>query len=289
MDSWISILEQFNSRELAFFVWIFLLGIWALNHKSIRESVNNVFKTFFNRTMLTITTSMIFYICFIVLLLKYIGYWDYGLLKDTIFWIIGVSFIQLFNLNKPEYENGFFIKIFKDNLKFIIIFEFLVNLFTFNFWTELILLPLYTAIVAVYTVSDLDEKYNPAKKLTENILVGVGFVIILFISIKTFQEFSIIFTLDNFRNIGLPILLTIGYLPFLYFMALFMSYESLFVRISVFLKENEDISRVAKERIILKFNLNLKKLNQFKKTFLLELFKLDDKTKIVKIINDYKY
>ena len=209
MHNWVSILEQFNSRELAFFVWIFLLGIWALNHKSIRESVNNVFKTFFNRTMLTITTSMIFYICFIVLLLKYIGYWNYGLLKDTIFWIIGVSFIQLFNLNKPKYENGFFIKIFKDNLKFIIIFEFIVNLFTFNFWTELILLPLYTAIVAVYTVSDLDEKYNPAKKLTENILVCIGFIIVLFVSIKTFQEFSTIFTLDNFRNIGLPILLTI--------------------------------------------------------------------------------
>ena len=67
-------------------------------------------------------------------------------------------------------------------------------------------------------------------------------------------------------------------------MALFMSYESLFVRISVFLKENEDISRVAKKRIILKYNFNLKKLNQFKRTFLLNLFKLDDKTKIIEII-----
>lgn len=284
MVSLIPLLEYFNSREIAFLFWLFVFIVWLLFQEKIRQSVKGVLKLFFSRKIFSITLLTVFYNCLFILLLSNIGYWKIWLLKDSIFWILGVALIQLINANNAQKERNFFKDILLNNLKLIIIFEFLVNLYTFKFWIELLVFPLYVMIIAIYAFSETNKEYEPAKKLTENILAIIGLFFFVFVSIKTYQNFPSISTFDNFRAIVLPVILTVGYLPFLYFAALFMSYEILFVRIKMQLKKEKQIVKVAKRKIICLCNINLRKLNRFSEKFLPALFKLEDKTKVVDII-----
>jgi len=69
-----------------------------------------------------------------------IGFWQDALLGETIIWIFGVGFALLINAGRTN-EKDFFKKAILDNIKIVVIIEFLVNIYVFDLWAELILVP----------------------------------------------------------------------------------------------------------------------------------------------------
>ena len=62
----------------------------------------------------------------------------------------------------------------------------------------------------------------------------------------------------------MPPVFSIVLLPFIYIMALFMQYKSLFTRIS-FANKNSDTAKYAKRKVLAACNINLFKLNEISK------------------------
>lgn len=183
------ILQQFNARELAVIFWLFILILWAFSQKNIRKSFLGVLKSLFQIKILSVIIAAIIYTVFTVLLLAKMGIWEWTLLKDTIYWFIAVAFILLINTNKVNQEKGFFITILKDNLKIILVLEFILTLYTFNLITEIILVPILVFIGAMSVVSELKKEYLPVKKLFDFILSIIGIFFIVFAIGKVFIDF----------------------------------------------------------------------------------------------------
>jgi hypothetical protein len=98
-------------------------------------------------------------------------------LKDVAFWVIYTGVPGCFGANTNN-NNHYFISILKNNLKFIVIVEFLLSSFTFNIIAELILLPCLTFLFLLEAIAATKEEYSKAKKLLSFIIVFVGFSIL---------------------------------------------------------------------------------------------------------------
>lgn len=100
---------------------------------------------------------MTVYVLLIIYFLYEIKFWNPTLLKETIFWYFGVAFISLVNANKVNQDEEYFKKIFKDNLKLIVILELITTFYSFSLIVELILVPLLLIITMLSAFRSLQE------------------------------------------------------------------------------------------------------------------------------------
>jgi hypothetical protein len=280
--------QQFNTREIAIIFWLGVFVLWALSQKNIRKSSFGVLKSLFQIKILSVIIAAILYTGLLAFILAKVGIWEWTLLKDTIYWFFGVAFVLLMNTNKANQEKRFFSKILKDNLKVILILEFILALYTFNLLAEIILVPILVFVGVMSAFAGTKKEYLPVKKLFDYILSFIGIFFIIFALGKVFSDLQNIATSDNLRTFILPPLFTLGFIPFVYFFALIMAYETLFVRIKIFNKDNDDLAKFTKRKIFKFCHLNLRKLNYFSKECTQDLMRIGDKADVEKMIENVK-
>ena len=227
------ILQIFSTREVATFIWACILILCTLLSKNIRHSLGKLLKTFFDKHIIKNVVLYGLYICIIILLLKKINYWDCDLLKDTCFWYLFSSFGLLFGVIGKAKEYVYFKRVVINNVKAVIVLEYLVNFYTFPFLIEFILIPILTiiALSQVFLEHDIKEDINKKKLLSylNHFLSFIGIIVIIYTAYKTIIDSETFFSSTNLRIFLLPIFLSLLSLPFLYCITLYVNYESLFV------------------------------------------------------------
>jgi len=267
------ITNNFNNREIAIAFWFMVFMIFVLLKKDVRSSVDNLFKVFFQNKIFVVFLIMTFYVISLLILLQKLGVWQFSLLKETIFWYLGVAVTSLFNANKVNEDRNYFKNIFKDNLRLIVILEFVTALYTFNLIVELIFIPILLLFVLVSAYSKAHKEYREVKKFTEWVFSFVGLIILIFALYKIMKDFNGFANITNLSNFLLPPILTFLFIPFMYLLALIITYEVFFVRMKFFIKNKNDF-KSAKWKVLISFHFRLRELNKFAK----EYFSLNQQT-----------
>lgn len=202
---------------------------------------------------------MLVYIAISVLILAGIGYWKSYMLKETIFWSLGSALVALFSIKPATPISNYYIKTILDNLKMVAVLEYIINLYTFSLLTEMLLVPLtsFAVIISVYTESK--PEYYQVNKFIKIMLALYGIAILALTIHNIAIDAQNAMTIKNLFAFMLPLILTIMLLPYIYAIALYMMYESFFLRIRMANKD-PDLIRYAKREIIKKCNINLSKL-----------------------------
>ena len=255
---------ELNNREIALILWLCIFVVWMFYQKHIRDKLFRVISTLFSKSILEMMFLMVVYVSLIIYLFNKLYLWDESAIKETGYWFIGTAFIMAINFSKAYIDN-FFRKAVLGNLKFAIVFEFVINLYVFNLASEIILVPILVIITLMITVADLQKnpEHEQAKKLLQWILIAIGTFMLLhalYDLIYNFKEFA---NFTNIRDLLLHPVFTILLLPFVYFLALFTLYQSIFIRIDLALKERKEFITPLKIRIFRYCLLNLKKLQSF--------------------------
>lgn len=258
------IIDALNNREIATAIWLTIILLWALSNSSIRRAFLEVLKAFFNKKIIIPLTAMLLYIVLMVLAFKKIGFWDVSATKDTILWTLGSAFATYFSINKVAQDSSYFKNVVLDNIKFVLIMEFVVNLYSFSLPAELIVMPVVTFIAMLNVFAESKEEYKKVSKLLNFILGVFGLYLLAFTFREIVLDFQNFATIKNLRDFFLPPLFSIVLLPFVYVMALFMQYEMLFVRINI-ANKNLDNAKFAKRKVIAACHINLSKLNRVSK------------------------
>jgi len=279
--------NTFNNRELATFLWLAVLIVAFSFSRQTRSSFVTVVKAFFNKVYVFFLL-MFLYISLQVFLLYKVGSWDFTLLKDTVYWTLGVGAVLLVNVNQANQDSSYFKNLLFKNLKLIVILEFIVNYHTFNFFVEIFIFPLVTLFVLIAVFSEVKQEYRVVNKIANVILGIIGFIGLISGVVYIANNFTNFWVLDNLKNFLLPILLTITFIPFIYVTALYMAYELLYVRLGIFLKKDDDVLRYAKKKIFLLCKLDLSRLNRFVRQNTSRLTASNDKNGIDGIIRDFK-
>lgn len=287
MTEIIFFINTLNGREKAVIVWLLIFLFWALSQKNIRTSIIGVIKAFFQKKIIAVFLAMLVYVFFIILLFSKLQIWNVPLIKDTVFWILGSAFVLLMNVNNATQDEHHFKKILIDNLKLILVLEFIVTLYSFNFWIEMVFVPMMFLIVAMSAVAEIKKEFLPVKKLIDYVLSFIGIFLIVFAVLKIVGDYQGFLTANNLRSFVLPPLMTLAYMPFLYIFALIMAYEILFVRLDIFLKNDKKLAGFAKQKIFRLCFLNLGKLNRFAKESTSDFLNLKDKDGILNLIEKF--
>lgn len=111
------------------------------------------------------------------------------------------------------------------------IVSFIFGLHTFSFVVEMILLPITTFLSVCIIVGNMEEK----TKMVSNILTyPLIFIIVISFSHSLYlsiQSPSVIFTKSNLTEFLTPIILSLSYIPFIYFTHIYQVYENKFIGI----------------------------------------------------------
>ena len=254
----------FSNREIAAGLWLLVFIGWSLCNESVRKSFIELLKTFCAKPIIIIFVLMSIYIFMIVILLNEIGLWSIKQLKNTIMWSVSVASVMLFRINSISEDENYFKNALLDNLKIVVVLEFIVNVNSLNLLLELILVPITAILGGMLAIAESNDKFLPGKKLITAILSTIGIGLLSYSIYEISQNFYNFATKQNILDFILPIIMSSAYLPFVYFMALFMTYEVLFIRLSFFVKD-ANMLKYAKRATLRNFNINLSKLKRWAK------------------------
>ncbi|MCD4753475.1 MAG: hypothetical protein K8R40_10420 [Anaerolineaceae bacterium] len=264
-----------DNREIAILIWLGVFFIKAIFQKNIRKSLMAIWNVLTQKIILVSIILMLVYIGAMIYLFYQINFWDISNLSDTIFWSVGVAFVMFINIDRTK-EDGYFQKVVLDNVKVVVFIEFVTNLYVFNFWAEIILVPVLVGIGGMLGIASTNPKYKQVESLLTKILIifGVGYSI--FALYNVIIDFKGFVSIDNLREFLLPPIFTIVFLPFIYLMAVYTAYDSIFRRIKHLIR-NSNMARYAKWKTIFVFCLDLRALNKWlRKMVLLKFNRKED-------------
>ncbi len=258
----------FNNREIALISYLLIFIFWTLTQTKIRKSMTGVIKAFLAWKILVSIFILMLYVALIVYGLSKIRLWDTSMIKDTIYWTFGVGFIIMMNFDKALKDKDYFKNLVKENLKLLVIIEFIVGLYVFGLITEFIIMPFVILFSILLGYTEVYKEYKQVQNFLYAIFSILGIMYLLYSGYHIYLDFTNFASFVNFKTFIFPIIMSFLFLPFGYTFALLIHYESLFVRLGFSLKGNKNLRKYAKWRILISVNFSLLRLKRITPGFL---------------------
>jgi hypothetical protein len=252
-------MEILNNRELAITFWLIACLVYLLASKkmgAVRKAYRRLLSVFFGRHNLSVLTLMLLYMVLIVYALSNVNLWNVDQIKNTVFWCASVGYLSLFKLESIKKNKSFFFYSVINNLKLLAIIQFVVNVYTFPFLVEIAMVPFLVIIGAMTAITDKDKKYIQVKRLLDALLLAFGFIVICFTIYMLATRLGEITNEKTLYDFIIPPLLTLLYLPFIFFMMVYSTYETIYIRLKYAINDRK-LRILAKIYAIVVFNIRL--------------------------------
>ncbi|GAA5135351.1 MULTISPECIES: hypothetical protein [Colwelliaceae] len=252
-------MDILNNREIATGIWAIVFLIWAFTIKNVRALFRQIVEIFFSRFIIVSFILMAVYTLAMIAAIDSFGLWESHQIKNVIFWFFSAASYSFFQITKASDEPYYFSKAIKDNLKIIVVIQFVLSVYTFSLWVELIFIPLMVVIGGMIAVSQQKEEHKIVEQLLTKLTEAIGLFIVIFTVYKLITAFGELGQLKTIYDLIIPTALSLLLLPFLYLLAVFNNYQSIFVRLGLFIKDPQ-LLKYAKLTSIRKCHLRFAKL-----------------------------
>lgn len=264
-------LLNFNNREVAFLLWLFIGLIFTLQDQKLKESFIGVINAFLNGPILTIVIFGLAWISPLVWFMSTQGLWGLDNLKTTVLWFIAFAIYSMFKIKDQDFDHNYGKELIRDSIGLTAILMFVSSFYSLPLWAEFILLPLVTLLAIMQIIAKHKKEYRSAMKSIETALVVIGVVIIGSVLRGLYNHPEFLFKRSNLFELLLPITLTIWYLPYLFVLKLFLMYELLGKSIRRNIKHSK-LQRYARYKIFWHLNWDVKALQRLnKKLFVVDI------------------
>lgn len=257
--------DIFNNREIAIGFWLLAISIYVfLSPKmvKVRSSFRLLLSMLFVKQILSVFSLIVLYMAFVIYFLSEIDLWNAEQIKNTIFWCVSVGFMSLFKIESIKTDKSFFKNSVIDNLKLLAILQFVVGVYTFPIWIEILLVPVLALISAMLAIAENEKKYHQVKNLLKYCLAIYGLILILYTLYMLMTDFGEFGNKKTAYDFFVPQLLTIFYLPFIFFMLIYSTYEQVFVRLKFAIKSRL-YRNLAKIYALILFNIRMSLLDRW--------------------------
>ncbi len=280
--------QTFNNREIATAIWTGIALIIILFSKQLRKNVADILKVLFTKLFLVLFSITCIYTIIIVLFLIRFNFWDVEMLKDTMVWIVFSAFIACINSNNDKKKEKYFKYMLFDNLKLILVVEFLINTYPFNLITEIIIFPIMVFIIVFLAFFSNKPEYMKVKSLFVFLQAVLG-IALLYNAIYTFiTNIKSDNVLDTLKDFALTPILNIMFIPFIFIFSFVLKYDLIKMRLKMGREKPKDIINFCLRKIFFTLHINLKKLNEFLSNNAGALIKIQNKDEINRILASYK-
>ena len=252
-DCFLWVQATFTNREIATGIWILSVFILCLFPKGVRSGMSDVLKTCMQRQLLILFGSLAANIIGLCWLLFWLGLWIPDQLSSTVLWFLLSGIALTSRIFFVKEDEDYFKKLFLDSFKVTGIFEFLAVAYSFSLPVELVLVAFMAFVGLMLVFADIKEGYAPVKTLFNWIASAVA-VMILWKSIGSILEQpESFFTTLTARNFLLPILLTVGSIPFFYILYCYSHIEHASILINRKTFQSDELKQYAKKCFFFNF------------------------------------
>lgn len=280
--------NTFTNREIAIAMWFAIGLFWSFRREKIRSSMLRVANSFFQRKILAVAIALVVYTGVITALLHHLNIWRASNLKETVYWTIFTGFAAEVSITDLSKNKDYFISFLKDNIKLSVFIEYIVNAFSFSLAVELILVPMLLFLVLLKTVAELKEEHQPVKIITEILLAIFAICIISYSGYSLYNNFYKYATIYELISLLIPVLFTIFAVPFLYALAVFIEYDTLFTRIDFFLGENHGLVQFTKSIALKSCGFNIKAIKYVQRGIAIGIRRDSTREEILGVISEMR-
>jgi len=214
--------------------------------------------------------------------------WTPDLVKDTVIWSIGPAVGLYFSVTNLAKDPLFFRRVALSAIKYSVLIEFYVNLRVFSFPVELlVLLPGITFLAMLSAFAGTDEKYRPTKRVIDVLLALAGIVIVVYVTVALVSSWRQEDPWRDLRELALPLWLTLGLLPFIYALSLYMGYKGAFWRIDWHTKDRLGRRR-AKAALLAELNVRTHLVAKFGGGWLTQIAEAETLDKARAVVRRYR-
>lgn len=254
---------SFNNREIALGI-IFLVSIFAMFLKrDIRKSIINLFGILFNKHFNRVYFEIFLYSLIMVSILYKIGFWNFSFTKDTLIWMLFTSLYLSFKVADDKDNNKLFLNILRNTISVTVFIEFLLNIYTFSIILEIVVVVIVIFLSMMISFTEVfpdKDKNGQVNKLMKGINIYVGLNIIIFLIFEVLNNLDSLLTLDTLKSFVLPIIFTVMFIPYLYYLLIRVSYDQLKVSIRLNKVSNRKIKSYFTVQMYLKCRFSRKKI-----------------------------
>ena len=289
-------LSIFSTREIVSAIYLLCFILYGITKKSIQSSFSKVIKAFFCWKIIIPILVLLLYGYIPIFLVKQLKFWKWIYLKDVCFWVIFVGIPFCLNVSAAK-EKSYFKNIILNNLKLVVVVEFIISSFTFNILIEFILQPILIFLILLQYTAESKKDFKGIAK-TINIIVNlIGFFVLMSSINIAIQSLIKENKLDLFISFIIPILYSILFLPCAYLLTLYSEYEQLYVRMKVVYKNkgmindgNKKLLKYRFHKIFKETGLSLNNLMLIDSSSLLAIFSEEDDEfdLFIKKLSDFK-
>lgn len=259
-----------------------------LSKASARKAALGVIRAFLRWKILAMVSFMLLYTAGVVWALQATGAWRTVLLKDTVLWFVFSGAVLAFSVvtTRERDETARFGKALKDNVKVIVVIEFLVATYTFSLPVELTLIPVITFIAILNVVASLRKEHRSVEKLTTALQILVGGGVLVVAVVKALANFRALQNFDSIRQLLLPFALSLFIVPCVYIILLVTRYEMLFLQLRLGREKPRAVTRYAKRRLFCHLGVNVGKVGGFTREHSFDLMQLELKEDVDRLLRD---
>lgn len=257
---------QLSTRETAALFWTLIFAIWVFPR--IKKDLKSLVIQLLNLKLLVPLGLIFGYTILIIHFLNNHGIWSADLLKDTIYWAILAIPVMIYQTTKSISFKRFLILELGAVISTSVITEFLVNFYTFNFFVELLILPIITLLILMETASGYMNisGIQRTRALLKFVNASIGLAFIIYALHRIIDAPGSFFTIDSLSTFGLPLVLGTALIPVLFIIAIISAYEQL-LGISMHRLNNDINKNYIAFKIILLTKLNLAKIHSSIRVF----------------------
>ena len=250
---WFWIQTNFNDREIAIGIWLLFAVILCLFRKEVRSGIWSILKTVVQIKLLILFGSLAFNTVALCWLFSQLGLWASDQLIPAILWYFFSGLVLTCRSLSVKEDERYFRSLLWDNLRIIEIFEFIVVAYSFSLLVELFLVPIMVFVGLIIAIADTKKEYASVKRLFEWIALAVLIGMLWKSMGSIWGQSGSFVTVQTGRNFLLPIILTIGSIPFFYFWFCFSHIENASIRIDRKTFQSDELKHYARKRFFFKF------------------------------------
>jgi hypothetical protein len=274
----------FTTRDIALAVWTTVFLGWAATKRDVRRSLSGVLRAAVRWKLLVLFMVLIAYTTCVVHVLHAIRFWSLDLLKDTIIWFLLSGVALAFSGVQSDSAPGIWRRVLRDQLKAIVLVEYIVNTYTFALWIELLVIPVLTCVALLDVIARTDAKYAVVAKLTGVLQAFFGLTVMAFAihqAVSGQESFS---AAGALREIALVPLLSVLLLPITHVFFLVSAYEQLFLRLALGPKKDPSVVWYAKRKLARHLGVRPETVRAFTHGNTVELMHATTKAEVDKLV-----
>lgn len=280
----IEFLKLLSNREISITVWLLLIFIiLTANSKGSFGKFLLVLKALFAKKIIPFYFGIGIYLAFIVTILNKLGVWEFSLYKDFVYWILTTGMVLFFSVTDLNTYKDF-TKIVLTATSLTIILEFIIGFYNFSLIWEMILIPTLTFIsILAYYFAEMKKEDRNSKLVAnflKNVLAVLGFGFLIYGIYQLISNYNEFFTLSNLKSFLLPSIFTILFLPFIYYVVVYVKYERVFGNLRRYKFLSDKRKRKIRLAILRYANIGLYRIESANKIVLFNKKELQDETDI---------